>query len=79
MTTTEAPTTAKTASSTDDQAEQAPAKRIGSAIGAAAFGLGTALAVAALLPAWLAYTLVGLVVAWLAVVGVPRIRKWRSA
>lgn len=78
MTTTEAPTT-KAASSTDDQAGQVPAKGIGSAIGAAVFGLAAALAVAALMPAWLAYTVVGLVVVWLAVVCVPRIRKWRSA
>lgn len=79
MTATEAPT-AKTASSTDDQAKQdTPVKGIGSAIGAAVFGLAAGLAVAVLLPAWLAYTVVGLVVLWLAVVSVPRIQKWRSA
>lgn len=80
MTTTQAPTSTEASDSTGDQAKQeAPAKGIGSAVGAAAFGLGSALAVAALMPAWLGYIVVALVAAWLVAVSVPYIRKWRSA
>lgn len=80
MTTTQSDTTAEDTDSTTDQAGQYDrTKGLRSAVGAGVVGLGSALALAALAPAWLAYTVVGVVVVWLVVVGVPHIRKRMSA